>query len=43
MPPGKREEGLRDYSAGMARLMDALVYRYPDGDRTIGPEFGISF
>jgi len=40
---GKREEGLRDYSAGIARLMDALVYRYPEAIRAIEPEFGFHF
>ncbi|PKN35191.1 MAG: metal transporter [Deltaproteobacteria bacterium HGW-Deltaproteobacteria-19] len=40
---GKRREGLRDYSAGMARLLDALVYRYPEAIRAIEPEFGFHF
>lgn len=40
---GKREEGLRDYSADMARLLDALVYRYPEAIRAIEPEFGFHF
>jgi len=40
---GRRDEGLRDYSTGMARLLDAIVNRYPEAIRAIEPEFGFHF
>lgn len=40
---GRREEGLRDYSTSMARLLDAIVNRYPEAIRAIKPEFGFHF